>query len=304
MFIRIAFVATLLLLSACNLSNSPTGGPTETAMPTSAAATGQPLPTALPGVVPLPDSSDGLPTRTPVGAPAANNPLLPTPDAIPTSPTGESAIISSPIQGSVVASGVLQVSGVVIGLARDEFTLVLADAQGRVLNSQLITLQNPNNVDEVPWSAAMTTGPYTGPAEIRIIGQNAQGEDLLLARVSITLGANAGGATTAPLGSARSGSPQGSIISPVNGAIVPGDTVQVSGTAGGIPENQFLLVLVAADGSVINSQIVMLSNDDYTQIVPWAASLGAGGYRGPAEIRAMTTGASQTTFASIQLTLQ
>lgn len=309
MVTRIAIVAALILLSACNLSDSPPGAPTERPLPaqppTDLPPTENMGPTPLPGVA-QPDAPGGLPTRTPIGAPPVGGTVIPTPGPIATSPTGETAIISSPPNGGVVANGVLQVSGVVIGLPRDEFTLVLVAPDGRVLNSQHITLQNPNNVAEVPWSAAMTTGPYTGPAQIRVLGQNAQGAELLLAQVNIALGASASGAAVAPpASSGRSETPQGSITSPASGAVVSGSAIQVTGTVGGIQSNQFLLALVTADGTVINSQLVTLSNDNYTQIVPWAAALGTNDYRGAAEIRALTAGgASQTTFATVQISLQ
>ncbi len=309
------------LLAACNLSDdeAPTG---PTLPPTFESATieAQPtidpnLPTALPGVPPL-VTPGVLPTRTPFGN------LLPTPlpviggsgstgalipGAVATSATGESATISSPANGASVPVGVLQVSGVVVGLPRDEFDLILTDSNGRVLNSQHITLQNPNAVAEVPWSASMTTGSYTGPAVIEVVAVNALDQEIPIARISINLTSTTSGSLPASSGvgvGGRSSSPVASISSPAQNAVVNG-TVQVNGVAGGIPDNQFVVVLVAPDGNVLNSQLVTLTNDDYTNVVPWSIALGSSGYRGQAEIRAFASvNGAQVTLTSLPITIQ
>ena len=322
---RFALLLVLaLLLAACNLSDDIPTGPTlpptfEAATPD--APTADPnLPTALPGVLP-PQTPGILPTRTPfgstlpiapiIGAPVGGGTVMPTPGAIATSPTGETAAITSPANGASVTIGVLQVSGLVVGLARDEFDLILTDAAGSVINSQHITLQNPNAVAEVPWSASMTTGAYTGPAQIEVVGVNALDQELTLARIDITLtsgAASSGGSLPVSSGvgvGGRSSSPVASFSSPAANAVVTGGRIQVNGAAGGIPDNQFVVVLVAPDGNVLNSQLVTLTNDDYTNVVPWSISLGTSGHRGSAEIRAFATvNGAQVTLTSIPVTVQ
>lgn len=316
----IVIACAALLLAACNLSdNVPTGPETLTppVTPTDASAevppTADSLPTALPGVLPL-QTPGVLPTRTPFGAPAPTTlPVIgqpSAPDAVPTSPTGESAVVSSPANGANVPVGVLQVSGRVIGLPRDEFDLVLTDGSGQVLNTQHITLQNPNNVAEVPWSASMTTGSYTGPATVEVVGVNALDQRVVLARVQINLTSGAAsnpGSVPAAGGvsvGSRSTVPVASINSPARNMTVT-DPIQVTGAAGGIADNQFVIVLLQPDGIVLNSQLVTLTNDDYTSVVPWSVALGTSGYRGPAEIRAFTTvNNQQITLTNVPITVQ
>jgi hypothetical protein len=304
---RVWLLVMALVLSACTLSDNVPSGPTALP-PVASPQNGLPTPSLLPGVNPT--SPGILPSRTPPGTF-----LGPTPTNLPfigsviaTAPTGEYAQITSPINGSNVVPGTLQASGIVGGLTRDEFTLQLVSSSGQMLNSQLITLQNPNRATEVPWSAAMTTGSYTGPAEVRVMAQNAAGTNLLLAQVAITLGGGGGAVVNpAPPVQGSATTPTGSISSPQDGTTVSGPILQVAGTAGGIAENQFVIALVAQDGTVLNSQIVSLSNSDYTVIVPWAASLGTNGYRGPVELRAFTLngqGGVSSAFASIHVTVQ
>lgn len=303
----VLMLALAALLAACNLSDDnaplgPTLPPTfESTLPDVPTADPN-QPTALPGVPPA-ITPGVLPTRTPFGN------LLPTPlpviggadgaatapDAVPTSPTGERAVITNPANGAAVQIGVLQISGVVVGLPRDEFDLILTDGSGRVLNSQRITLQNPNAVAEVPWSASMTTGSYTGTARVEVIATNQLSQQLTLARVNFNLSSSTGNGTLGSLPASsgvgvggRSSSPVASFSSPAPNATVSG-SIQVSGAAGGIPDNQFVVVLVAPDERVLNTQLVTLTNDDYTSVVPWSLALGTGGYRGPAEIRAFAT---------------
>jgi hypothetical protein len=120
---------------------------------------------------------------------------------------------------------------------------------------------------------------------------------------SVPVPAPAGG--SAALGSATS--PTGSITSPADNAAIASGMIQLSGTAGGIPENQFVLALIGADGTVVSSIIITLTNPTYTNIVTWTAVVGTGGYRGLAEIRAFTLaspGGGPSIFASVRVTVQ
>jgi hypothetical protein len=226
-------LALVLLVSACNLSNDiPT--PTNQIIPTpiqlTQNATLENAPTALPGVVPQPTLGNGvLPTRTPFGNAVPINPNS-TGLAVPTSATGEHATISVPIAGSSVVAGNLQISGVVTGLANDAFTLQLVDGSGQLLNAQAITVQNPNQIADVPWAATMTTGTYVGGAELRLVAQNALNQEVLLARVPFTL--VAGGAVNPPVANQNASAPTVSITSPPDNGTFSGSVLQVSGTAG------------------------------------------------------------------------
>jgi hypothetical protein len=78
----------------------------------------------------------------------------------------------------------------------------------------------------------------------------------------------------------------GTIIEPAPDSGVGGDSILVQGTASGLFENEFILVLVAPDDSVIDEQFVLLSNPYFIDEVPWQAEFTGGDYTGPAEIRA------------------
>jgi hypothetical protein len=294
-------IATALILCACNLSDVRQNTPT----PPSSQATDTPtdvLPSPLPGVRGTADPN-ALPSRTPAGN------LQPTPtqlgiggDAfapIPTSATGERALISSPAEGTVVTNGTLQISGVITNLTRSDFTLALLAPNGASINTQTITLQSaPVGVRDVPWSAAMMVSRYTGPVEVQVRAQTAAGQEILLARTNIVIQAGAAANVSAP---SSSTTPLVSIDSPVENSTASGSVIQITGSAGGIAENQFTLALVSPDGGVINSQLIMLTNPNITTVVPWAAALGSNGYRGAAEIRALV---GSTILDTVRLTLQ
>jgi hypothetical protein len=309
-----------LMLSACNLSSDVPGGlntprgdlETEeltTLVPiTEEAQAGEVTPTGLPGITLSPNTSaNRAPTRTPFGLLSTS--AAPTPNAVttalPTAPTGETAVISSPAQGASVAPGTIQISGFVYNLPEDRFTLTIVQPDDSPLNSQNITLRNPNQVSEVPWSAAVQITRYTGPAQIRIIARTREGGEMPLAAVDIVIGqegaSGSPAATSAPARPANS--PTGSIDSPRSGEIVAGDPIMVTGTAGGFPGGTFNLELLASDGNVLASIPITLSGSD-TAAVPWSAPINTGSYRGTATIRAVVTvNGSPVTLASANVTL-
>lgn len=311
----VCFLGGCVFLLACNLTQQvaitpiPTDDPDATAIDTDAPAG----PTALPGVDVNPGPGNSAPTRTPVGTvqPATLGVTSSSADPLPTSETGERASITSPANGSTLFTGTIEISGVVSNLPDDEFQLALVTGSGVPVNEQTITVNNPNNVADVPWTAAMTVSRYTGPAQLRVSARNRNGEMVLLARLDITMaeGDGAGGSLGGGGGSANADqtatTPTGSITTPADGSTVAGGTLLVSGTAGGFRGEQFNLELVANDGSVLASTPITISSSDYTRIVPWAGSVGTGGYTGPAEIRATVTVNGQViTFASASITLQ
>ncbi len=108
-------------------------------------------------------------------------------------------------------------------------------------------------------------------------------------------------ANAAPANGSESGN---SITSPTSGSAVSGDPITVTGTAGGIADNQFTLLLLNSAETVLNSQVITLTGAEQNS-VPWSATLGTGGYRGSAEIRAVVIqNGQQTTITSATVTLQ
>ena len=167
-----------------------------------------------------------------------------------------------------------------------------------ITSPQTITLSNPNNVADVPWSASVQVNSYTGAAQIRLTATTTAGNSVVIATSNVNIAA--GNSANPPITNS-SGS---SITSPANGSNVSSDPIMVTGTAANIPENQFTLLLLNSSGMVLNSQVISLSGAE-TASVPWSASLGRSGYRGQAEIRAVRiTNGQQETIASVTVNLQ
>ena len=85
-------------------------------------------------------------------------------------------------------------------------------------------------------------------AQIRIIAQIADGTDAVVgaAKVTITAGKQR---RTEPGAAERRQHPVIGILSPANGSSASGDPISVTGTAGGIADNQFTLLLLDSRGT-------------------------------------------------------
>jgi hypothetical protein len=307
----------LLLLSACNLSSdvpageiTPARDENTSATPLSATEEASPsTPTSLSDILLTPNINASVRSATRPPSASGGTQAVPNISAnvtpLPTSPTGESAAISSPTQGMTVAPGTIQISGVVNNLPEDRFTLSLVAPNGSSINTQDISLRNPNNVSEIPWSAAMQITRYTGPAQIRVVARTAEDREMTLAAVDIMIGQGSpSGGAVPTTGSVRSASsPTGTIDSPANGETATGDPIMVTGTAGGFPGGTFTLELLASNGTVLSSIPITLTGSD-TAAVPWAAPITTGGYQGQATIRAVVTvNGSEVVLASANVTL-
>ena len=296
----VMLLLTMLLISACNLSSqpqTPTSQPGTPATPQATAPVNAPTP--LPGIATSPGA-----TWTPFGLnPISTSILSATQSIFPTLASGENASISSPSSGASVSALPLYVSGVAHGLPQNQFTLQVFDGTGQPLtNGQAITLSNPNGVADVPWSASVMVRDYTGAAQIRVIAPTADGTTAVIGAVSINI--IAGSSSGAPQPSTSNGAFSGSITSPTNGSTVSGDPLTVTGTAGGIPNNQFTLLLLDSSGTIINSSVITLTGADQNA-VPWTASLGTSGHHGSSEIRAVAiNNGQQITLASVKVTIQ
>jgi hypothetical protein len=258
-------------------------------MPATAAPSETPAPTANATRTPFPNGS--APTTQPL---AGTN-------TFPTPASGERAEIVSPANGASVGGSPLYVSGVVHNLTEDKFTLQVFDASDQPISSeQTITLSNPNHVADVPWSASVTLRGYTGAAQIRISANLADGTTALIGTASVTVVPGTPASVVQPANGATV-----TLTSPVSGISVASNPINVTGTAGGLADNQFTLLLLAADsGTVINSQVITTFGAD-KYVVPWSIPLDTSAFRGRAEIRAVTiTNGQQVTLASVIVTLQ
>ncbi|MEP7294079.1 MAG: hypothetical protein ABI835_19990, partial [Chloroflexota bacterium] len=296
----------LVLVSACNLSNqatTPTADlttiSTQEVVAPQTAATQTPSVTSLPGIAATLDIA-----RTPFGnsgAPTNQTPLTALPNSFPTLASGEHAEISFPTSGASVFAPVVYVSGIAHNLTQDQFTLQIFDSTGQPLtNGQTISLSNPNHVADVPWSASVMVRSYTGAAQIRVIGQTDTGTTAVIGTVDVTIVPGTPSSVVQP----AAGTYVASITSPTDGSSASGDPINVTGTAGGIAENQFTLLLLDSGGTVINSQMITLTGAE-KNAVPWSATLGTSGHHGSAEIRAIViNNGQQITMVSVKVNLQ
>ncbi|NDJ61164.1 MAG: hypothetical protein GYB67_08565 [Chloroflexi bacterium] len=305
----LCWLVCLCAIAGCNLTNErPVTAEPTLATPTmrpptlTRTATPDDRPTALPFVGSAERTErTGTPTATLAAAtnPSPNQPTrtafadplvtalfsdkAPTP--LPTVSSGESAQILSPVHGSTVGGG-LQVSGVVYNLPEDEFTLGLYDVNGLALNTQPITLFNPNDFEEVPWSAQLLTR-YEGPMQLRLTAVTVDEGERVLAAVDLVVDQSLTGSSGRPL--TESDTPIVNITVPTDGSRISRNPLQVNGTAGGIAENAFILELVTVDGRTLIRQPITLTNAE-RRIVSWSAALGTSGYLGAAELRAYLEG--------------
>ena len=292
-------LVALLLTAACNLSNqavTPTADLT-TAQTEEAVPPPAPSVTTLPGVAATIDA-----TRTPFAnnsAPTAQSTALP--NTFPTPAGGERADITFPTSGGSVYAPTIYLSGVAHNLSQDQFTVQIFDSTGQpLINGQTIPLSNPNHIADVPWSASVMVRSYTGAAQIRILAQLSDGTEAVVGSVNVNIVPGTPSSVVQPSG----GTYVASITSPADGSSASGDPINVTGTAGGIAENQFTLLLLDSSGTVINSQLITLTGAEQNS-VPWSAAMGTSGHHGSAEIRAVVVNnGQQITMASVKINLQ
>jgi hypothetical protein len=71
--------------------------------------------------------------------------------------------------------------------------VALEDADGSLLDEEILTIYNPNIIDEMVWSTSLETDGYTGEATVRAYYTDAQdGEEVTLDEVTFTLQVAAG----------------------------------------------------------------------------------------------------------------
>jgi hypothetical protein len=108
-------------------------------------------------------------------------------------PEGTFGSIISPGEGVTLGGDSIEVSGTASGLFENTLVVVLEDAEGSVLDEEILTITNPYFIDEMVWSATLETDGYTGEATIRAYYQDAQdGDEVTLDEVTFTLQVAAG----------------------------------------------------------------------------------------------------------------
>lgn len=107
-------------------------------------------------------------------------------------PEGVYGSILAPLEGEAIGGDFVEVSGMASGVFENTIIIALENDSG-VISQQIVTLNNPYFIDEVPWTASLPTQGALGPATVRMFVQDANsGEALTLAEVAIILGGAAG----------------------------------------------------------------------------------------------------------------
>lgn len=101
-------------------------------------------------------------------------------------PEGVFGTILTPFEGDEVGGDIIPVFGTASGLFEGTLIVALEQPDGTLIQEQVITVNNPGIIDEVPWSTEIPTNGYEGEAVIRAYYQDANtGNDVTLANVSV-----------------------------------------------------------------------------------------------------------------------
>ncbi len=103
-------------------------------------------------------------------------------------PEGTFGMILAPFENDEMGGDVIPVYGTASGLFENTLIVVLEQPDGTLIQEQVITVNNPGIIDEVPWTAEIPTDDYTGAAVIRAYYQDANtGEKITIASVKVML---------------------------------------------------------------------------------------------------------------------
>lgn len=216
---------------------------------------------------------------------AACRPAAPVATATPTTPEliGEVVILSPPA-GALIYAEVMRISGTATNVPGDQFELALVGPDETNIADSVIQLDGESWQIELPHH-------YTAePIEVTLTARPLDPSiNSAYDLVTIALA----GLDYRPPGTF------GAITLPPDGSAVGGDQIQVAGTASGLPDNQLTLTLLAADGTVIDSQTIIIDNPYRINDLPWRAEISTNGYMGAASLQV----SGQQVIAEINLTI-
>ncbi len=108
-------------------------------------------------------------------------------------PEGTFGSITRPVEGDTVGGDLIEVEGRGSGIYENTLLVSLITEDGAIIDNHIITLDNPNIMDDVPWKVDLTTNNYTGPAEIHIFYQSITPVDqVTLDTIKVTISNEAG----------------------------------------------------------------------------------------------------------------
>lgn len=179
--------------------------------------------------------------------------------------------IEAPLTGSVIYAETIFIRGTADNLPDYTFWLEVNTATDESLFNAPIT------VVDGQWSVEIVPEYAGDPVEVTIfalpanreITQEYDVESVVLSRPDL-----------------RPDGQFGSIRAPQPGSNPGGDRIEVSGTASGLFENNLIVSLERADGTVIDEQVVTLANPYFVDEVVWFTSVATNDAVGPAIIRA------------------
>lgn len=102
-------------------------------------------------------------------------------------PDGTHGRITMPADGDNMGGDIIPVAGLASGVADNTITLTLTADDGRVLDTQTVTMDNPYLIDELGWQASVSAGDYTGPATISALFPAPDGDNDASASVRISI---------------------------------------------------------------------------------------------------------------------
>ena len=108
-------------------------------------------------------------------------------------PDGTFGTILSPSPEAVVGGDQIEVIGTASGLFENTLIIALEERDGTLISREIITVNNPNFIDEMLWSADVQTEGYTGNARVRIYYTSARdGEEITLDQRDVVVSVAAG----------------------------------------------------------------------------------------------------------------
>lgn len=178
--------------------------------------------------------------------------------------------ITSPPSGAIIYGETIYLSGTASDIPDEGFQIQLLAPDDSVVAEATV---QPTDGD---WSVEIVHN-YTGnPTEVSIVAKSVDTANTLTYDIeSIVL-------------STLENRPEGTfgeITSPTDGTSIGGDSLLVSGRGSGFFENNFVLILEAPNGEVIEEVPVTLNNPNFVDDIPWEAEIPRGDFVGNAVIR-------------------
>ena len=204
----------------------------------------------------------------------ACRPAVVTPITLTIEPTGAALIgsveIMTPLEGSVIYSELIALSGVASDLPGDVFALTLTGPDGEHIAGTTVRGASGS------WSIELAH-TYTGePLEVTI---SARPFDTTVTGEYTQRTIALAGLSYRPEGIF------GSITLPTDDSTVGGEFLLVTGTASGVAGNDLTIDLIADDGRVIARTYPQTANPYLIDNMPFTAELPTNGHIGPATIQ-------------------